>query len=148
LLQWPAVVATNLLWLPQKDTRSCRQLNMRSKIFKDSFSSEPFAASRNATVPAGAATAPQLLQATCSCPASAAAQHYAYSHSAMPPYGPASQPPTCPTPARPPARLQSMVFGSDRGRFTEPKRAVSDKNLGPLVGAGFSERHGSSRAGA
>jgi NADH dehydrogenase (ubiquinone) Fe-S protein 1 len=28
---------------------------------------------------------------------------------------------------------QSMVFGSDRGRFTEGKRAVSDKNLGPLV---------------
>ena len=26
-----------------------------------------------------------------------------------------------------------MVFGSDRGRFTEPKRAVADKNLGPLV---------------
>ena len=26
-----------------------------------------------------------------------------------------------------------MVFGSDRGRFTEVKRAVSDKNLGPLV---------------
>ena len=32
-----------------------------------------------------------------------------------------------------PARPQSMVFGSDRGRFTEVKRAVSDKNLGPLV---------------
>ncbi|KAL4425968.1 hypothetical protein ABPG75_009984 [Micractinium tetrahymenae] len=28
---------------------------------------------------------------------------------------------------------QSMVFGSDRGRFTEVKRAVADKNLGPLV---------------
>ncbi|EFN57648.1 hypothetical protein CHLNCDRAFT_21051, partial [Chlorella variabilis] len=28
---------------------------------------------------------------------------------------------------------QSMVFGSDRSRFTEVKRAVSDKNLGPLV---------------
>ncbi|KAL4444867.1 hypothetical protein ABPG77_003917 [Micractinium sp. CCAP 211/92] len=28
---------------------------------------------------------------------------------------------------------QSMIFGSDRGRFTEVKRAVSDKNLGPLV---------------
>ena len=26
-----------------------------------------------------------------------------------------------------------MVFGSDRSRFTEVKRAVSDKNLGPLV---------------
>lgn len=34
-------------------------------------------------------------------------------------------------PARAP--LQSMMFGSDRGRFTEVKRAVSDKNLGPLV---------------
>ncbi len=32
-------------------------------------------------------------------------------------------------------RTQSMIFGSDRGRFTEVKRAVSDKNLGPLVGA-------------
>eukprot|EP00249_Psilotum_nudum_P014651 c24940_g1_i1 orf=402-2753(-) len=28
---------------------------------------------------------------------------------------------------------QSMVFGSDRGRFTETKRSVVDKNLGPLV---------------
>lgn len=28
---------------------------------------------------------------------------------------------------------QAMSFGSDRGRFTESKRAVSDKNLGPLV---------------
>lgn len=28
---------------------------------------------------------------------------------------------------------QAMAFGSDRGRFTEVKRAVSDKNLGPLV---------------
>ncbi|KAF5191588.1 Nadh-ubiquinone oxidoreductase subunit [Thalictrum thalictroides] len=28
---------------------------------------------------------------------------------------------------------QSMVFGSDRGRFTEVKRSVVDKNLGPLV---------------
>jgi NADH dehydrogenase (ubiquinone) Fe-S protein 1 len=28
---------------------------------------------------------------------------------------------------------QSMVFGSDRGRFTDTKRAVLDKNLGPLV---------------
>eukprot|EP00884_Botryococcus_braunii_P000409 jgi/Botrbrau1/10369/Bobra.146_2s0008.1 len=28
---------------------------------------------------------------------------------------------------------QSMVFGSDRGRFTEVKRSVHDKNLGPLV---------------
>ncbi len=28
---------------------------------------------------------------------------------------------------------QSMVFGSDRGRFTETKRTVLDKNLGPLV---------------
>eukprot|EP00887_Chlorella_sp_A99_P004651 scaffold4.g4651.t1 len=27
----------------------------------------------------------------------------------------------------------AMVFGSDRGRFTEVKRTVSDKNLGPLV---------------
>jgi NADH dehydrogenase (ubiquinone) Fe-S protein 1 len=26
-----------------------------------------------------------------------------------------------------------MVFGSDRSRFTEVKRAVNDKNLGPLV---------------
>lgn len=26
-----------------------------------------------------------------------------------------------------------MIYGSDRGRFTEVKRAVSDKNLGPLV---------------
>ena len=26
-----------------------------------------------------------------------------------------------------------MVFGSDRGRFTEMKRSVADKNLGPLV---------------
>lgn len=29
--------------------------------------------------------------------------------------------------------LQSMHFGSDRGRFTEMKRSVHDKNLGPLV---------------
>uniref|UniRef100_A0A2P2JI87 NADH dehydrogenase n=1 Tax=Rhizophora mucronata TaxID=61149 RepID=A0A2P2JI87_RHIMU len=28
---------------------------------------------------------------------------------------------------------QSMAFGSDRGRFTEMKRSVVDKNLGPLV---------------
>ncbi|KAJ6368059.1 hypothetical protein OIU78_000602 [Salix suchowensis] len=28
---------------------------------------------------------------------------------------------------------QSMAFGSDRGRFTEVKRSVVDKNLGPLV---------------
>lgn len=28
---------------------------------------------------------------------------------------------------------QSMTFGSDRGRFTEMKRTVRDKNLGPLV---------------
>lgn len=28
---------------------------------------------------------------------------------------------------------QSMVFGSDRGRFYEFKRAVSDKNCGPLI---------------
>lgn len=28
---------------------------------------------------------------------------------------------------------QAMVFGSDRGRHTEVKRTVSDKNLGPLV---------------
>ena len=26
-----------------------------------------------------------------------------------------------------------MHFGSDRGRFTEMKRSVQDKNLGPLV---------------
>lgn len=26
-----------------------------------------------------------------------------------------------------------MAFGSDRGRFTEMKRSVVDKNLGPLV---------------
>lgn len=26
-----------------------------------------------------------------------------------------------------------MIFGSDRSRFTETKRAVDDKNLGPLV---------------
>ena len=26
-----------------------------------------------------------------------------------------------------------MIFGSDRGRFTEAKRSVHDKNLGPLV---------------
>lgn len=26
-----------------------------------------------------------------------------------------------------------MIFGSDRSRFTETKRAVEDKNLGPLV---------------
>lgn len=31
------------------------------------------------------------------------------------------------------AVLQSMIFGSDRGRFTEMKRSVHDKNLGPLV---------------
>ena len=29
--------------------------------------------------------------------------------------------------------VQSMNFGSDRGRFTELKRSVHDKNLGPLV---------------
>jgi len=28
---------------------------------------------------------------------------------------------------------QTVVFGSDRGRFYEPKRAVSDFNLGPIV---------------
>ncbi|KZV46163.1 NADH dehydrogenase [Dorcoceras hygrometricum] len=28
---------------------------------------------------------------------------------------------------------QSMAFGSDRGRFTDTKRSVVDKNLGPLV---------------
>lgn len=28
---------------------------------------------------------------------------------------------------------QAMIFGSDRSRFTESKRAVDDKNLGPLV---------------
>ena len=28
---------------------------------------------------------------------------------------------------------KSMAFGSDRGRFTETKRSVVDKNLGPLV---------------
>ena len=28
---------------------------------------------------------------------------------------------------------QSMQFGSDRGRFTEMKRSVHDKNLGPFV---------------
>lgn len=28
---------------------------------------------------------------------------------------------------------QAMIFGSDRTRFTETKRAVEDKNLGPLV---------------
>lgn len=28
---------------------------------------------------------------------------------------------------------QSMIFGSDRSRFTEVKRTVQDKNLGPLV---------------
>ncbi|CAL8344766.1 unnamed protein product [Boreogadus saida] len=28
---------------------------------------------------------------------------------------------------------QSMQFGSDRGRFTEGKRAVEDKNIGPLI---------------
>lgn len=28
---------------------------------------------------------------------------------------------------------QSILFGSERSRFIEPKRAVSDKNLGPLV---------------
>ena len=26
-----------------------------------------------------------------------------------------------------------MIFGSDRSRFTEIKRAVDDKNLGPLI---------------
>ncbi|NWR44279.1 NDUS1 oxidoreductase, partial [Regulus satrapa] len=29
--------------------------------------------------------------------------------------------------------LQSMMFGSDRSRFRESKRAVEDKNIGPLV---------------
>nr|BBD14122.1 NADH dehydrogenase subunit 11 [Ophirina amphinema] len=28
---------------------------------------------------------------------------------------------------------QAMVFGSDRGRFSENKRGVADKNLGPLI---------------
>ncbi|KAF7711260.1 hypothetical protein HF521_000271 [Silurus meridionalis] len=28
---------------------------------------------------------------------------------------------------------QSMMFGSDRSRFTEDKRAVEDKNIGPLI---------------
>lgn len=31
------------------------------------------------------------------------------------------------------AQDQSMAFGSDRTRFLEPKRAVEDKNIGPLV---------------
>jgi NADH dehydrogenase (ubiquinone) Fe-S protein 1 len=26
-----------------------------------------------------------------------------------------------------------MIFGSDRSRFIETKRAVDDKNIGPLV---------------
>ncbi len=33
----------------------------------------------------------------------------------------------------PPPQDQAMVFGSDRSRFVESKRAVEDKNLGPLV---------------
>ena len=28
---------------------------------------------------------------------------------------------------------QAMLYGSDRSRYTEVKRAVEDKNLGPLV---------------
>ena len=28
---------------------------------------------------------------------------------------------------------QAMVFGSDRGRFTDMKRSVVDKHLGPLI---------------
>lgn len=28
---------------------------------------------------------------------------------------------------------QSMMFGADRSRFTEEKRAVEDKNIGPLI---------------
>lgn len=28
---------------------------------------------------------------------------------------------------------QAMIFGSDRSRFVETKRAVDDKNLGPLI---------------
>jgi predicted molibdopterin-dependent oxidoreductase YjgC len=28
---------------------------------------------------------------------------------------------------------QAMIFGSDKGRFTETKRAVEDKYIGPLV---------------
>lgn len=28
---------------------------------------------------------------------------------------------------------QSMQFGSDRSRFSEEKRAVEDKNIGPLI---------------
>ena len=32
-----------------------------------------------------------------------------------------------------PGAAQSFQFGSDRGRFTEMKRSVKDKNLGPLV---------------
>lgn len=28
---------------------------------------------------------------------------------------------------------QALIFGSDKSRFVEPKRAVDDKNLGPLV---------------
>jgi len=28
---------------------------------------------------------------------------------------------------------QAMIFGSDKSRFVETKRAVDDKNLGPLV---------------
>lgn len=28
---------------------------------------------------------------------------------------------------------QAMIFGSDKSRFVETKRAVEDKNLGPLV---------------
>jgi NADH dehydrogenase/NADH:ubiquinone oxidoreductase subunit G len=28
---------------------------------------------------------------------------------------------------------QAMIFGSDRSRFVESKRAVDDKNIGPLV---------------
>jgi NADH-quinone oxidoreductase subunit G len=28
---------------------------------------------------------------------------------------------------------QAMAYGSDRGRYAEPKRAVKDKNIGPLI---------------
>lgn len=31
---------------------------------------------------------------------------------------------------------QAMVFGSDRGRFTDMKRSVVDKHLGPLIKVG------------
>jgi hypothetical protein len=44
-----------------------------------------------------------------------------------------ASPCTAPSLTPRPPLAQAMVFGSDKSRFVESKRAVDDKNLGPLV---------------